>query len=139
MENTYLLAVYGALRQEGPSHYLLNKSKYIGDFDTELIYDMYSFVSFPALIRDGNTSIKMEIYEISEYTLKLLNRIQEYERGVKVENLYTMTEIETPYGNALTSFYNNKISGKVKVESGDWIRFKKSLIKDKETIKYGIE
>lgn len=139
MENTYLLAVYGALRQEGPSHYLLNKAKYIGDFDTDLIYDMYSFVSFPALIESGNTSIKMEVYEINEDILKVLNRVQEYERGVRVENLYTMTEIETPYGKALTSFYNNKISNKVKVYSGDWIKFKQSLIKGKEIIKYGME
>ena len=86
MEHLYLLAVYGALRQEGPSNYLLNNSKYIGDFDTELIYDMYSLGSFPALIADGNTSIKMEVYEINEDTLKVLNRVQEYERGVKVEN-----------------------------------------------------
>jgi gamma-glutamylcyclotransferase (GGCT)/AIG2-like uncharacterized protein YtfP len=139
MGNTYLLAAYGALRLTGPSHYLISKAKYIGDFDTELIYDMYSFVSFPALIPDGNTSIKMEVYEISEDILKVLKRVQEYEGGHKIESMYTMTEIETPYGTALTSFYNNKVSNKVKVESGDWIRFKQSLIKDKEIIKYGME
>ena len=139
MEHLYLLAVYGALRQGGPSNYLLNNSKYIGDFDTELIYDMYSLGSFPALIADGNTSIKMEVYEITEDTLKVLNRVQEYERGVKVENLYIMVEIETPYGQALTSFYNNKISNKVKIESGDWIKFKQSLSKAQKIIKYGME
>lgn len=138
MEVTYLLAVYGALRQQGVSNYLLSKAKYIGDFDTDLIYDMYSFISFPALIENGNTSIKMEVYEIDKDTLNTLNRIQEYERGVKVENFFTMTNIETPYGEALTSFYNGKISNKVKIESGDWIEFKQELIQ-KQIIKYGME
>lgn len=139
MEKTYLFAAYGALRHEGDSNYLISKSKYIGDFDTDLIYDLYSFASFPALIKDGNTSIKMEVYEINEDTFKVLQRLQEYERGVKIKSPYVLEEIETPYGEAITYFYINKVSNKVKIESGDWIEFKKSLSKEKKIIKYGME
>ena len=129
-DETKLVAVYGSLRKGFGNHYLLKDSKYLGEYDTEPIYDMYSISSFPGLVTGGNTSIKMEVYEVDRPTLVRLNQLEGYICDDHVNNHYNRISINTPYGEAYTYTYNYSIDTKVKVESGDWKTFRENLNKE---------
>lgn len=129
-DETKLVAVYGSLRKGFGNHYLLKDSKYLGEYDTEPIYDMYSISSFPGLVTGGNTSIKMEVYEVSKEVLRRLNGLEGFIADHHVNNLYNRISIPTPYGDAYTYIYNCSVVTKVKVESGDWKTFRENLNKE---------
>lgn len=127
MEEKKLVAVYGSLRKGLYNHFLIKDSKYIGEFDTEPIYDMYSLTSYPGLVTDGNTSIKMEVYEVDKITLNRLNTLEGYRGDNNAGNHYNRITIETPYGDAYTYTYNYNVSSCVKVDCGDWKIFRDHL------------
>lgn len=128
MEELHLLAVYGDLREGCSSHNeILKHQTRIGDFDSEPIYSMYSFTTFPALVKNGNTSIKMEVYEITDRILNRLNRLQTYEKGKEVDNFYNIETIDTPYGEAKVYIFNQKVTGKALISTGDWVAFKNEM------------
>ena len=129
-EKIKLVAVYGSLRKGFGNHYLLKDAKCLGEYDTEPIYDMYSMSAFPGLVTGGNTSIKMEVYEVDEDDLTRLNRLEGYVCEDHVNNHYNRISIDTPYGEAYTYTYNHSVTNRVKVESGDWKKFKKDLYEE---------
>lgn len=129
-KDTKLIAVYGSLRKGFGNHHILKNANYLGEFDTEPIYDMYSLSAFPGLVTGGNTSIKMEVYEVDRPTLVRLNQLEGYICDDHVNNHYNRISINTPYGEAYTYTYNYSIDKRVKVESGDWKIFKESLYRE---------
>jgi len=129
-ENKYLVSIYGSLRKGGVSHHLLARENFLGSFDTEPIYDMYVFGLYPVLIKDGNTSIKMEVYEVSEPVFKKLQFIRQHNDDTQETEPFDKTIIYTPYGNATTFFSSLKISNKVKVASGDWLDYRKQILRE---------
>lgn len=126
MEKIQLVAVYGSLRKGLGNSRLLEGSKYVGEFDTKPEYDLYSVGgAYPGMVKDGSTSIKMEVYEVNEYTANRLDILESYQPGNESENHYNKIRIETPFGEANTYIYNYPTQRLVKVESGDWLSFKK--------------
>lgn len=122
------VAVYGSLRKGMHNHGYLQKDMYIGEFQSDPIYDMYSVSgSYPALVPNGATSINMEVYSVSANTLKLLNALEGYEGAHNPDNHYNRTVINTPYGLAYLYLYNHGVSKMVQVESGDWVSFKNNI------------
>jgi len=130
--NKQLISVYGTLRQGGSNNYLLKDSKFIGEFKTEPIFDLYSLGAFPGLKLNGNTSVTMEVYEVDEQTAKRVDQLEGYKEGIK-PFFYDKIKLETPYGESSVYIYVNGVQYHNKIESGDWIEYvKKSKKKTSE-------
>jgi len=83
---------------------------------------------FPGIVEDGETSIKMEVYRVSDEQIKKrLDYLEGYYGPKDKMNLYNKIEIDTPYGKAFTYTYNGEVSKRLKVESGDWVDYKRTL------------
>jgi gamma-glutamylcyclotransferase (GGCT)/AIG2-like uncharacterized protein YtfP len=124
MSKKYLVGVYGSLRYGMSNYqYYLSSSEYKGTFTTKPEYTLHSLSYYPGLKQNGNYSVVMEVYEVSEEVLKNLNRLEGYYPGEK-STFYDRIEIDTPWGKAFTYIYVNELSKESIVESGDWIAYK---------------
>ena len=121
-----LVAVYGSLRRNMHNHYALGKSKYIGTFNSQPIFTMYSVSGkYPAVIKEGSTSIIIEVFEAEDDVQKKLDHLEGYSEDLdKEDNYYNKETIETPYGEAFIYYFNNDVSNFETIESGDWVSWK---------------
>lgn len=120
------IAVYGSLRKGLSNHGIISDEKLVGTFDSKPVYTMYSVHEYyPALMTDGLTSVKMEVYEITEEAFDKVNRLEGYISEGNRSNLYNRESIDTPYGKAFVYIYNQSIAGLHAVSSGDWKKYKK--------------
>lgn len=86
---TKILFVYGTLMQGMRNHVYLEKAKFLGTAQTKPEYELLYNGSIPAARPGGHDSIKGELYEADEETLKGLDVLEEVD-----SNLYTKTEVE---------------------------------------------
>ena len=73
------LFVYGTLRKGDVRSFFLSdveQTKFIQEIKTKPIYTLVDLGSFPALVKEGNTSIVGELWEIDERTKKSLDLIE---------------------------------------------------------------
>jgi len=121
-KNNKLVAVYGSLRKNMHNNYTLGKSEYIGSFNSDPIFTMYSIGDrYPAVISEGSTSILMEVFSVDKEVQKKLDHLEGYSESFdKNNNYYNKEEIDTPYGKAFVYLFNNDVSNLEKIESGDW-------------------
>lgn len=122
-KNKYLIAVYGSLRSGLNNHQLIKSSNYVGTFDSEPVFSMYSLHSYPGLILNGSTSIKFEVYEVEKDVFKKVRGLEGYDENNKKSSHYLENTINTPWGNAIFYVYNRDIKDLPIVESGDWKDF----------------
>ena len=122
-----LVAVYGSLRQGLHNHRLLESSNYLGDFNTEPIYSLHSLGSFPGLKENGNTSVVMEVYEVTEAVARNVDNLEGYTPGGN-NTFYDKISIETPWGTASVYTYVNELPQSSLVESGNWKEFKENAL-----------
>lgn len=127
MDKKILVAVYGSLRQGLHNHRLLESSNYLGDFNTEPIYSLHSLGSFPGLKENGNTSVVMEVYEVTEAVARNVDNLEGYTPGGN-NTFYDKISIETPWGTASVYTYVNELKSSSLVESGDWKEFKENAL-----------
>lgn len=122
IENKIKVAVYGSLRKNMYNHEsYLGKSKLLGTFETEPIYNLYDVGAFPGLKKEGDTSITMEVYEVDLVTLKRLNNLEGYNPASPKNDFYDRELIETPYGEAFLYFYVPHIEESRKIDHGNWV------------------
>ena len=115
------VAVYGSLRKGLHNHSLINGETFLGMFESDAIYSLVDLGSFPGLLKDGNTSIVMEVYEVDAEKLRRLDQLEGYV-GPGEKNHYNREKIITPFGEVYGYFYNNS-SDLIKsmiIEGGDW-------------------
>ena len=125
------VACYGSLRKGFGNHGLLDDSIYAGDAITEARYTMLHLGGFPGVVKKGNTSITVELYDVNEETLKRLDKLEGhptfYERlPVRVMPVIT-DQVDAPQGEwewvsmyLLPDVWGN--DGTAVVETGDWTR-----------------
>lgn len=114
------VAVYGSLRKGLGNHRVLGESKMIG---TQWIpdYEMFSLGSYPG-IRSGDSHILVEVYEVSDETLRRLDTLEGY-NGNDATNFYDREEVSTDYGKALIyTLQGHRYKSQPIVESGDWTK-----------------
>ena len=70
------VAVYGSLRKGFGNHGLLEDSIYVGEGITEARYTMLHLGGFPGVVKKGNTSITVELYDVDDETLRRLDRLE---------------------------------------------------------------
>lgn len=122
MENKIRVAVYGSLRKNMYNHeHYLGKSKLLGTFETEPIYNLYDLGSYPGLKKEGDTSITIEVYEVDLTTLQRINNLEGYNPSSSKNDFYDRELIETPYGDAFLYFYVPNIEESKKIEHGNWV------------------
>lgn len=126
-DTKYKIAVYGSLRR-GEYNYKghgLDTQTYLGTFETEPIFSLYSSGSYPCLKESGTTSIVMDVFEVDEATFKAVNQLEGY-RGAEhtKTNFYNRKMIVTPFGEAAYFVYNDSVERMPRVESGDWVQYK---------------
>jgi gamma-glutamylcyclotransferase (GGCT)/AIG2-like uncharacterized protein YtfP len=100
---------------------------------------MYSNIKYPLLVKNGNTSIKIEVYELDDQEYDIIKRVS----NIESTNVTPMNfeEIDTPYGKALIHFSDEKVTNKIKIESGDWFQHKTYNITPEniKQLKHGME
>jgi len=116
-----LVAVYGSLRQGLYNHdNNIKDSTYKGIYQTEPIYTMIDLSSYPGLMKNGTTSITMEVYEIDDITLNKLDALEGYDINSSWGNFYEREIIKTPWGEAYVYTYDDSSIDYIEVTSGDW-------------------
>jgi gamma-glutamylcyclotransferase (GGCT)/AIG2-like uncharacterized protein YtfP len=124
------VAVYGSLRKGLGNHDLLKDSKFIGQFETDHIYNLLDLGNFPGLTKGGSTSVIMEVYKINAHTLTRLDNLEGYVAKTPEHSFYIREKISSPLGQVSTYFLNRKYNEdriKMKnVDSGDWTDYYKT-------------
>lgn len=124
---TFKIAVYGSLRKGLGNHGVIKDAKFLGDFESQPEYTMYSIGgSFPGLVNEGNTSVQMEVYEVGEATFEDVNNLEGFIVEDDPYNMYNRVLIDTPYGPAYSYIYNGNTTTLFVVESGDWTKYKQA-------------
>ena len=80
--------VYGTLMDGEPNHRFLGKSPKLGAGETKPIYTLYDMYFYPAMVFGGDTSIKGEVYEVSEEALTDLDFLESYNPRRPEKGLY---------------------------------------------------
>lgn len=124
-----LVSVYGSLREGMGNHRLLESenSKLLGEFRTKPEYTLFSLGAFPGLLKNGNTSIVVEVYEVTDNVLKRLDGLEGYHEDDLEQSFYIRETINTPFGESYIYFYNGNPGNKEIVESGDWTEYRKNI------------
>lgn len=120
--NKILISVYGSLRKGLGNHRLLENAKYLGDFQSEPVFSLYSLGGYPGLKTEGTTSVTMEVYEVTPIEANRIDQLEGYTPG-REATFYDKIPIDTPYGEASVYTYVDKIPESRLVESGDWKQY----------------
>jgi gamma-glutamylcyclotransferase (GGCT)/AIG2-like uncharacterized protein YtfP len=109
-----LVAVYGTLRQGFINNDILENSEYLGEdiLDGFLMFDLGYF---PGVIRYGDDSIVVEIYDVDKNTLSDLDFLEGKDR------MYNRELVDTSYG---PSYIYTIMNPWGEVISGDWKEYK---------------
>lgn len=90
--------LYGTLMKGERNNHLLKSSKFIKDIKTTPNFTMYSCTHFPAVIEGGNTSIKGELWWVTERDLIDLDRLESH------PNFYVRKQIELENGEKVEAY-----------------------------------
>ena len=76
--NIYVF-VYGSLKQDFHNNWFIEHCRFLGE-DVTLTseWDMVSFGAYPAVVDNGNSYIKGEVYEIDDEALGILDQLEGY-------------------------------------------------------------
>lgn len=117
--------VYGTLKKDFSNHGLLSMAKFLGK--TEVPGKMYSLKAFPGVRLDEPGSVKCEVYEVDEVTLKRLDRLEGY-RGPGKDNFYDRSNVrftvegESDSGTGyIYEIGREFLNDKEVVQSGEWV------------------
>ena len=81
--------VYGTLMDGEPNNIFLRKdATFLGEGETKPLYTLYDLNAFPAMVFGGDTSIKGEVYEVSQSALRDLDRLESYDSRHPERGLY---------------------------------------------------
>jgi len=67
---------YGTLKKGQCRGKVLSDQKFLGNAKTIPAYSLFNCGTYPALVKQGNTSVEGELYEVDEDCLKRLDRIE---------------------------------------------------------------
>lgn len=119
--------VYGTLKQGYGNHYLLQDEgvTFIGQVQTPPVYTLFDG-GFPIVERGGNTSIKGELYEVTdERTIENLNRLEGCtgEQG-HPNNWYDIDFVELDNGIVANMYVMDEGKGgrRTIINDGEWKR-----------------
>lgn len=89
------VAVYGTLKKNPSNHVFLAGQTYLGEADLTSIV-LYDLGWYPAAKLRQSQGVRVEVYEISDETLALLNRLEGFQASAPETGLYRRVQLETP-------------------------------------------
>ena len=130
-DETVVIAVYGYLRKECENFFHIKDSaKLLGSYYTLPEFTLYSINGSPGLLKEGSTSVLLEVYEISKadwYSLEWSNNLEgNIENIVTKKSLYIDKLIKTPFGEAVVFFIDPSqvsLNNAPKIPNGDWVDY----------------
>lgn len=142
MEKKFLIGLYDDYRKDGCLNTILNKTfcKLIGSYSTEPIYNMYSLENDDACVvkTNGETSIKIEVWEIDSATLEIIERSYSYYPEFEEHPQdYKKVDVLSPFGKIEIYFINIFQPKENIIIDGDWIeylKYKKVIGNKKENV-----
>ncbi|MGA2226610.1 MAG: gamma-glutamylcyclotransferase family protein [Syntrophobacteraceae bacterium] len=116
---THLAFVYGTLRKGQGNHYLLDRSKFLGNAKTKMRYALYgSGVPFLSRTR-AISQVIGEVYSIDDATLKRLDQLEGHPDAYKREQ----AEVVLQDGTELIAWiYFCDVAEGDLIESGDFLQ-----------------
>ena len=127
--NKKLIAVYGTLRRGFSNHIIIKNADYLGTFDSEPIYNLHDLIGFPGLKHGGTTSVKMEVYAVTDEEAQWVDSLEGYTPGGN-NAFYDKEIISTPFGDAGVYIYVRSLEGYPIVESGDYYLHRKGKVSE---------
>ena len=132
LAETIKVAVYGEYlkKENGNDHEFFKGSKFLGSCESLPLYTMYDLKNFPGVVRNGTTSITLDVYEITRDKLKKFDKMQNYDilENDNTLNTFIRKICWTPFGVAKIYFYNS-LENNVKIpriiKYGNWSQYKK--------------
>ena len=116
MESATLLFVYGTLLRGQPNHSLLHGCRRVGDARTAARFELVVFDRYPALVREGTTSVTGELYAVDSATLAALDRFEGH------PSLYRRDRLELEDGTFAEAYFleARRARGDRRIAGGDW-------------------
>jgi len=122
------LFVYGSLRAGGERGHVLGNSEMLGEARTSPTYTLLDTGYFPAAIKEGNTALAGEVYEIDRETLKMVDWIEGYREDSIEKSLFLRQKDKVAYlsgdweDEVILYTFNLPVEDDYRViESGDWM------------------
>ena len=116
VKDSSFVFVYGTLKKDRGNHRTMDRARgrFIGEWKTDPVWTMYHLGGFPAIVPDGHTSIKGEVYEVD--SLEPLDALEGY------PNFYNRVLIDTQYGPAWVYFIPSESfkANRNIIQSGEW-------------------
>lgn len=111
------LFVYGTLKRGFCREHYLSDSSFIGVADTVAAYRLLDCGDYPALVTDGQSSIRGELYDVTEAKMSILDRVECVEFG-----LYQRATIQLANGSdAITYVYLQRTDDLAEI-GNEWTR-----------------
>lgn len=115
--------VYGTLLSGYGNNYHLSGQEYLGEIETEPKYTLVDCGGFPGLVKDGETPIVGEIYEVDEECILQLDYLEGHVRSNPSASLFKPIEVELADGTTATTYSFNRLSEEAVILSGSWRDF----------------
>lgn len=108
--------VYGTLLQGESNSTLLRGAEFVGKSKTKPEFELVDFGPYPAMIPDGNTAIKGEVYLVDNLQLARIDRLEGY------PGFYRRVKIELHDGTPVYAYLLSRaqVTGLPTIPSGDW-------------------
>lgn len=117
--------VYGTLKEGHGNHRILENCKKVGDFTTEPEFTMIHLGGFPGVLRDGETAIKGELYEVEDESVEArLDRLEGYNPTAPESGLYNKEIININEKDAYIYTFNDSrrdITNYKQIKTGEWL------------------
>jgi gamma-glutamylcyclotransferase (GGCT)/AIG2-like uncharacterized protein YtfP len=115
---TFLLFVYGTLKQGGVRHGPLSGQSFRGLVRTRPLYALYDLGAYPGLVavdQDGQM-VQGELYEVERTLLPYLEAVEDAPSLFRLGPI----EIEGLSAGAFAYFYQRSLAGRERLVSGRW-------------------
>lgn len=107
---------YGTLKRGHARHAFLRAESFLADVRSRPRYQLIDLGAYPGLLRDGQTSVRGELYDVSEACLERLDEVEAVDDGLYERGHIELIENEFAV-DAVTYFYSDPPSNRV--DAGD--------------------
>lgn len=127
MKTRILIGIYDSyLKKDSQMREILDAigSTLIGSFSTHPDYTMYERDGICVVKEGGNTSIRVEVWEVTAATLDKIEKSYSYYSEFENEaQEYVKEEITTPFGDVFMYFTEDLYEGDKIIVDGDWVEY----------------
>ena len=118
MSRGHLVFVYGTLKSTEGASFFLGGAKSLGKYETVPEFSLYNLYSYPAVKQGGNTSIKGEVYEVTDEILSKLDAYEGHPSLYKREEIQLTTD---EFDSVFMYIYQDSIYNAQLNHSGEWL------------------